>query len=214
MDGINLNIPGSSCRVAFSSFMKSLFILALLCALTSFVAGTTVIISVDFIHGNPHRSQQNAIAIMFIENPIISCILALPVMIIFFASQFLQATFIVPLSKLFVSRSLFAVVILIPLAAIVSWYSYDYLIPHDFLLSLDEDTGWQPYQHGITAFRYASMLIIQLIVSGFSLLGFYLLNSNRAKASRKIMLFLMVFCMLCGIMQGHLMAVDQYKFLQ
>jgi len=108
-------------------------------------------------------------------------------------------------------RGIYGAAVAIPLAAVVSWYCYDYLPLIDFIHDGD---GSQTYQHGITTVRYFIMLAIQVPVSVIALLRFYLLDIGRADLHKKITLVLMVSCIVGGVIWGYFKAMDQYKFLQ
>jgi len=194
------------------NFLKSLLWVAVFAAILGGVALITEIIFVDFVHGNPHRSQQNAIAMIVIFTPIISLICAIGIMIVFTMPQCFQSISMAFLLRHFGRRGIYGIAILIPLAAVLSWYCYDYLTPTNFNLGINAGPEWTPYQHGLTPRRYLITLGIQIPITLFSLTQFHLQEQDRGRG-RMLMYTILVVCTIVGAISGYASALNQYQFL-
>jgi hypothetical protein len=64
-------------------------------------------------------------------------------------------------------RGQLGVLLALPLTAVLTWYSYDYLTPSMPPLAIGESSDWIPFQHGITLQRYLGALIFQAPVTLF-----------------------------------------------
>jgi hypothetical protein len=152
----------------YKSYLKSLLWLALSAALAAGAANITQLVIIDFIHGNPNRPISNAITMMWLFTFIFGIIAIFGIFMVFSISQFTQATVARISEGLRYQSSI--VIASIPFVSIVTWYCWEYLTPTDFNLGINEGADWQPYQHGITFWRYAYTLCWQTPVTVFSLL--------------------------------------------
>jgi hypothetical protein len=161
----------SSAQSRFPRAVKYAFSLNWLAAMVAVAAVISNVVELflfDFVHGNPHRSQQNALEMMALYSPILALIAFIGTLLCFGPSQLLQAVAAGWLSRRIDTRFLASMTLLLPVAAAITWYSYDYLTPSDFNLAINEGPDWQPYQHGITVTRYLGAIAAQLPISVFS----------------------------------------------
>jgi hypothetical protein len=190
--------------------MKSLLWLAVFAAAAAGVMFITEIIFVDFVHGNPHRTQENAIWMIKYYTPIGCLIAGIGTLVVFTPAQYLQAASIAILLKRFGSRGWYGIAIVVATAAVVSWYCYDYLTPSNFNLGINIVTM---YQHGLTLHRYLVTLGIQALVTSFSLMRWRLQMSDNRRATTFLILAMSVASVAFGALEGYDNALDQYQFL-
>jgi hypothetical protein len=193
------------------TFLRSLFWAAGFVVVLGWIALCTETIFVDFVHGNPHRPQQNAVVTLLTIGPVVNLILALELVIMFIISQFIQSISLSALLKYFGYRGLYAFAVLIPLGALVSWYCYDYL--PSFELAINAGPDWTPYQHGLTLRRYLAVLGIQVAISVFSLMRSHVRAQGRGNAGIKLLLAVLAACAVVGVILGYRGALSQYQFL-
>jgi hypothetical protein len=159
----------SQSRVAHAvNYALTLNWLAVLAAVAAVTSTVVELFLFDFVHGNPHRSQQNALEMMAFDSPLLAFIAFFCILLCFGPSQLFQAVVVGCLSRRSHTRFFVGMTSLLPFAAAITWYSYDYLTPSDFNLAINEGLDWQPYQHGITVTRYLGAIAAQLLVSVFS----------------------------------------------
>jgi hypothetical protein len=108
-------------------------------------------------------------------------------------------------------RSQIAVLLALPLTAVLAWYCFDYLTPSNVNLASYEGADWTPYQHGLTMLRYLIMLTVQAPISLFSLWHHDTTIRNASK--KPVILAALVLAVVVGVLLGHSMAKDQYQFL-
>ncbi len=195
----------------YASYVISLLWVALLMAIAIGIAEIVELVFVDFVHGNPHRTQANAIEMMLLFAPIAGFIAFFVTSLVFAVPQGLQATLTDVLLRRLNRRGLFGVLLALPLTAAVAWYCYDYLIPKNFNLGINLDQDWTPYQHGLTLQRYLIMVAIQTPITLFSVLYCDATICNRSK--KWIIVGAFLFAVLVGVFYGHWMAEAQYRFL-
>jgi len=169
------------------------------------------LILVDFVHGNPHRSQSNAIAMMLFLNPIIGAIIAIWTLVVFGPSQAFQAVAMPMLVRVCRIGPECGALLLLPAAAAVTWYCFDYLTPRDIGFPGSSDPEWEPWRHGITAGRYLGAFGAQSAVTVFTML--YIRTSSDARWRGRLILLLMLAAIAAGVIERWRMAFDQYKFL-
>jgi magnesium-transporting ATPase (P-type) len=134
------------CKIYFS-FFRSLVWVIFIVTWTIFFFLSADVINVDFLHVNPNRTQSHAAMMPFIFAPFIF-IAVLFIAMTFSCSQFVQAFLAKELVQKYGSRGLYGIVLSVPMAAVLSWYCYDYLTPSDINLGIGPE--WRPYQHGLT----------------------------------------------------------------
>jgi hypothetical protein len=194
----------TSIKPIAASFMKRLLWLAVFTATAAALLGITDIIFLDFVRGNPHRTQENAIWMIKYHTPITFLIAGVGVMIVFAIPQYLQAVSIALLLKRFGSRGLYGIAMVVPLAAVLSWYCYDYLTPSNFNLGINVQIT---YQHGLTLSRYLTTLGFQALITLFSLLRWRLQARNNGKAQTVLTLTTFVASVALGALSGYDMAM-------
>ena len=195
----------------FASYARSLLLVALIMAVVVGVAIIAELIFVDFVHGNPHRTQANATEMMLLFPPIIGFVAILGTFLVFALPQCFQAILTVVLVRHFNRSGLLGVLLALPLTAGLAWYCYDYLMPTDLNLGINTGPDWTPYQHGLTPQSYLAMLAFQTPITLFSL--WYRDTTIRARSKRSIILGVLLLAVVVGVIWGHRMAEQQYQFL-
>jgi hypothetical protein len=112
--------------------------------------------------------------------------------------------------KRFGSRGLYGLAAVVPLAAVLSWYCYDYLTPSNFNLGINIETL---YEHGLTLNRYLTMFGIQVVITSFSALRWRMQVRENGKAGRLLMVSMCVASFTLGALMGYENALVQYQFL-
>ena len=194
----------------YASYARSLLWVALLMAVAIGVALIVELVFVDFVHGNPHRTQANA-TVMMLFAPIIGSIAFIVTILVFALPQCLQATLTDVLLRRLNRRGLLGVLLALPVTAALAWYCFDYFFPKDFNLGINEGPDWTPYQHGLTLQRYLIMVAIQTPITLFSVLYCDATICNRSK--KWIIIGAFLFAVLVGVFHGHRRAQVQYQFL-
>jgi hypothetical protein len=194
-------------------FMRGLVRAAMLAAIAVGVMMVSSLIVIDFIHGNPHRSQQNAVFMMAVFAPIFAVVAFVGVVLVFGLSQYAQGRLVDLLVAKFGYSGIYGAIIIVPVAAILSWYCFDYLTPSNFNLGINEGPEWTPYQHGLTIRRYLITLAIQTALTLFTLLGLGLEIGPRRNAKRFLSLTLLTLATLTGLIWGYEAAKGQFQFL-
>jgi hypothetical protein len=192
------------------SFYSSLLWLALAIILALSVGNVVELIFVDFIHGNPHRPQSNAVEMMFIYPPIDALIAFIGVLLVFGIPQIFQAIIAKSLVKIWGHFGVLGLLAIVPMTAVLTWYCFDYLTPSDFNLGINVGADWVPYQHGITLKRYLITLGLQFAVTALTVVHFLTLQTKNRRA---VLLSLICFAIIGGGFFGYHQALGQYKFL-
>jgi hypothetical protein len=192
----------------YASYLQSLIWLALLMALINAEANIVELLFVDFVHGNPHRSQENAIFMMKFYTPLFAFIALIGTFLVFTLPQFFQAELVRALERPFGERARFAVWPALPLTAVLAWYCYDYLTPSNLCFA---GNCMEPYEHGLSPSRYATTLAIQTPIT---LLSSLYLNANISGRSKtRLLLAALAVALIVGGIRGYFMARGQFQFL-
>jgi hypothetical protein len=195
----------------YASYATSLLWIALLVAVAIGVAVIAELVFVDFVHGNPHRTQANA-AVMILLAPIVGVIAFSMTILVFALPQCLQAALTDVLLRRLNRRGLFGVLLALPVTAALAWYCFDYFTPKDyFSLGINEGPDWTPYQHGLTLQRYLIMFATQTPITLFSVLYCDATICNRSK--KWIIIGAFLFAVVVGGIYGLWRAQVQYQFL-
>jgi hypothetical protein len=195
----------------YVSYAKSFFWAAPLIAISLGFSIVVLVVFVDFIHGNPHRTKENALLIMALFPPIVGLIATVGSFLVFALPQCFQAVVSDALVGRLGRRGQFGLVLALPLTAVLAWYCYDYLTPSDLNLGINAGPDWTPYQHGLTFHRYLTMLIVQTPITLFSL---WHCDATIRHVSRKpVIVTGLVFAVVVGVAHGYWMAVQQHQFL-
>ena len=149
-------------------YARSLAWLMVVAAVIGGVSNVVSLVLIDFVHGNPHRTQENAFEMIIMFTPLLGLIAAVGTVIVFALPQCFQAVVSGTLVRRFGGYAQAAVLLVLPMTAVITWYPYDYLTPSDFNLGINDGPDWQPYQHGLTAARYLSALACQTPATLFS----------------------------------------------
>ncbi len=193
------------------SYGGSLLWVALFIAIAIGVMNVAELTLIDFVHGNPHRPQSNALFMMAVFTPIFGITGAIGTFLIFTVPQLFQAALIVTSSQIFGDRARFAALLALPLTAILTWYSYDYLTPTDFNLGINVGPDWVPFKHGLSLSRFISSLAVQAPVTLFSFLYF---GADLGRLSKKsVLVASLAAAIVVGLIWGYLKAQNQLQFL-
>lgn len=195
----------------YSSYARSLLWVALAMAVAVGLSMIVEVIFVDFVHGNPHRPQSNAIVMMLYMPPLLGVIAAICTFLVFSLPQYFQAFVTSILMRKFYRRSIFGVLLSLPLTVALAWYCYEYFTPTDFNLGINAGPDWEPYKHGITLQRYLIMFVFQTPITLFGALYYDASICNRSR--KPIIICLLLFTVVLGVTYGHWMAEGQYQFL-
>lgn len=193
------------------SYGGSLLWVALFIAIAIGVMNVAELTLIDFVHGNPHRPQSNALFMMAVFTPIFGMIGAIGTFLIFTVPQLFQAALIVILSRIFDDRARFAALLAPPLTAILTWYSYDYLTPTDFNLGINVGPDWVPFKHGLSLSRFISSLAVQAPITLFSFLYF---DADLGRLPKKsVLVASLAAAIVVGLIWGYWRAQNQLQFL-
>jgi len=193
------------------SYAKSLLWVAAFAALAVSAILITQLIFIDFVHGNPDRTKSNAIFMMAAFPPILGFLSVLGVLLVFGLAQFVHGVTTYILAPRFGLYSHLFFGLMLPLISIVTWFCFDYLVPSDFNLAINEGPDWTPYQHGMTFQRYLTVLAIQASVTAFTII--YCIAPIRNFSKRRIILGAVVLISVAGTILGYHGAAKQYRFI-
>lgn len=192
------------------SFLRSFIWVACLTALLMWASMAVTVIFVDFLHGNPHRTQSNAIATVLEVGPLFALMVLVMAMLAFGPPQLFQAVLSKITSRVFDRRtSAIILIAALPITAVITWYSFDYLVPLADPSPYPDD--WEPYQHGMTTTRYLYSLGAQLPVTLFNVA--YVNTASHRRLRVRLIVFALAAVAVAGVVMGHRDAVNQYKFL-
>lgn len=195
-------------RAIVVSYMQSLLWIALLTALISAERNIVELVLTDFVHGNPHRTQGNAISMMKAFTPVAGIIAFIGTFLVFTLPQFFQAEVVGALDQIFGDRARFAVWPALPLTAVLTWYCSDYLTPSNLCFA---GNCMEAYEHGLSISRYMTALAIQTPITLFTLLYFNTDLSGRSK--KPVLLAALAIAIVIGGLSGYVRALAQYRFL-
>jgi hypothetical protein len=190
------------------SYVQSLLWFALFVALIGAESNIVELLFIDFVHGNPHRSQENALYMMKVDTPVSGIIAFIGTFLVFTLPQFFQAGCIVALDRPFGDRARFAALFALPVTAVLTWYCYDYLTPSNLCFA---GNCMEPYEHGLSVSRYVMALAVQTPITLFSFLYF---NARiRGGSKWPILLAALAVTLVAGGIRGYLKARGQFQFL-
>lgn len=195
-------------NATYAAYLRSPLWIAFLFAVSFGISIVVTTVLVDFIHGNPHRTIANTIAIMLTFPPLMGIIIIIGFFLVFAIPQCFQAMTTNVLTDTFGRRGRFGVLLALPTTTILAWYSYDYLTPNFGML---ESLDGAPYQHGLTLLRFLAMLAIQIPITLFSL--WYCSETFQRRSKRMFVLAALGLAIALGAILGYGMAKDQYQFL-
>jgi hypothetical protein len=192
-------------------YARSLAWLTVLVAVGVGVSNIVSLVLIDFVHGNPHRTQENAVEMMFMFTPLFGLIAAIATVIVFTLPQCFQTLVSSALVRRFGGRAQAAILLALPMTAIFTWYSYDYLMPSYTPLAITAGPDWQPFQHGLTMVRYLVALGCQTPATVFSVA--YISAAGSRLPRKAVLLLALAAAVLAGGLGGYREAVGQYQFL-
>lgn len=198
-------------RTVYAMYARSLAWLTLLAAVGVGVSQIVELVLIDFVHGNPHRTQENAVEMMIIFAPLFGLIAAVDTVIVFSLPLSFQALVSGALARQFGGRAQMAVLLALPITALITWYAFDYLIPSYTPLAITAGPDWQPYRHGLTSARYFAALAFQTPATLFSVA--YVGTTGSPRRRRAVVLLALVAAAIAGGYEGHRVAATQYQFL-
>jgi len=197
--------------VVAGGYAASLAWIAGLVAIAIVTTSLVKLVFVDFVHGNPHRTRENVIEMLVISPPLFCLLAVIGVTLVFGPSQWFQALAFRALANRFGSKAEFFMLLVWPVAAVITWYSFDYLTPSNFNLGINVGPDWTPYQHGLTIHRYWAAVAAQAPVTLFTV------NYVRTAAGglpRKALIYAtLAAAVVAGVIFGHHLALNQYQFL-
>jgi hypothetical protein len=193
------------------SYVQSLLWIALFFAVAIGAMNVVQLVILDFIHGNPHRSQSNALFMMTVFTPLFGVIVAIGALLVFALPQIFQALLVGILKRAFGDRARFAVLLALPLTAVLTWYCFDYLTPADFNLGINEGPDWTPYRHGISMARYLTSLGFQAPVTLFGFL--YFDAGLKGRARKPVIIAALAIAFVLGAISGFEAAQRQIQLL-
>lgn len=183
-----------------TSFFYSLLWTAVIITAGLFFMLVVDVLWIDFLHVNPNRSQTHAASLPLLFAPFIFLLTVIGVALTFAVSQSVQAVLTSLLLTKFGPPGMWAVALSIPIAAVVTWYCFDYLTPSDSANEVGDD--WRPYQHGLTWSRYQMMFAAQSCMTLFSLVRLHLHANGRSREKRNLLLFLVLLASFAGAIAG------------
>jgi hypothetical protein len=194
-----------------SSYAIALLWVTAFVALAVSVNLVTELVFIDFVHGNPNRSQGNALTMMALFPPIFSIIFIIGVWLVFGPSQLLQASVTYLLVPKYGRLAFLFVALMLPISGVVTWYCFDYLTPSNINPAINEGPDWTPYQHGISPLRFLAATGIQAVVTTFTLA--YCRTRYRRPLRKQLLLAALFVTILGGIAWGYRSTKFQYQFL-
>jgi hypothetical protein len=158
---------------------------------------------VDFINHNPHRSQLNAAVTLILTPPFLVVVSWVYVAFCFGASLLFQSLLMLLLVRKYAQRGLLMSLIGVPMAALVTWYCYDYLISDFLKPGWNPDSEWPPPPHGLTGIRYLMALLVQTCVTMFVMLRLVLEMRNQPQSDKQVLIVSLALAFICGVVVGY-----------
>jgi hypothetical protein len=200
-----------SANAIHAMYAHSLAWLAVLAAVICGVSNVASLVLIDFVHGNPHRTQKNAVEMMIFFTPLLGLIAAVGTSVVFVLPQCFKAAVSGALVRRFGSHAQAGILLALPMTAVITWYSYDNLTPSDVILGINAGPDWQPYQHGLTAARYLGTLAYQTPATLFSVA--YVRTTGLRLPRMALMLLAFAAAVVAAGFWRYRQAEGQYQFL-
>jgi hypothetical protein len=190
--------------------------LAWLTLLAAVAVGSQIVsvMVIDFVHGNTHLTPKDtagAVETMIVFAPLFGLIAAVDTVIVFTLPQSFQALVSAVLARWSGSRAQVAVLLALPMTALITWYAFDYFIPSYTPLAITYAPDWQPYQHGLTPARYLATLAYQTPATLFSVA--YVGTIGSPGRRRAVVHLALAAAVLAGGYAAYRAAAGQYQFL-
>jgi hypothetical protein len=192
-------------RAVYVSYARSLAWFAVWAAIAGAIGNIVELLLIDFVHGNPHRSRENAVAMMLMFTPLLGLFVMVVALVTFALPQLIQAAVSCALASRLGSRAHTAILLALPMTTVVTWYSIDYIT----MPILSPDT--EPYQHGLTMARYLAALVLQATATVFNVA--YLRVAVGRVSWKVVAVLSIVTAVVVGSVWGHHLASGQFQFL-
>jgi hypothetical protein len=169
---------------------------------------------VDCVHRDTQLTPKDvadAVETVIIFAPLFGLIAAVDTVIVFTLPQSFQALVSSVLARWFDGRAQVAVLMVLPMTALITWYAFDYLIPSYTPLAITYAPDWEPYQHGLTTARYLAALAYQTPATLFSIA--YVGTTGSPGRRRAVVRLALAAAVLAGGYAAYRAATGQYQFL-
>ena len=183
-------------RLVFEWYLRSLGWVAAFSAVGTASLLVANVAVADFVLHNPNRTFAESLGTMLVMPPLMGLIAAVCASLVFAVPQMLQVTIALAMSRHPSSRSAAILLALTPIMAVVTWYCWEYALPKDFGLGINEGADWVPYRYGLTPARYATTLAFQLPETVFS--ASYLHATALERKPRRVALVGLALATACG----------------
>lgn len=191
-------------------YLKSLAWILLFIA----AAASTYIIFIpvfaDFFHGNTSRPLSDTLALIFVIAPILAFIMTIFALLVLAVPQFFEALLTWMMIRKIGDKGGFVTLIALPATAVLTWYCYDYILPHK-LLDIGGYPEWEPYEHGLSLYRFGAVFLAQAFVTLFNFC--YLQCQVRQFPKKNVILPVLVLALIAGCLLGYFSARGQYQYL-
>jgi hypothetical protein len=156
------------------SYGQSLLWIALFMAIASVVLVLVEFVFFELRYGSPGPTFNDLVPALAVFLPVAAIFAVIAVLQILTLPQLFQASAISLLKRSFGDRARYAVLLLLPLTAAITWWCYDYLIPPNLNPSTTLGPDWLPPSKGILISHYQAAFLFQALVTSFSFLYFEL----------------------------------------
>lgn len=171
-----------SANSVYAAYARSLAWMAVLAAS---IVGAAILVAKSFqmiIEGHPGVPLVTAIELTLTWPLFFTVFVLIETLLVFTTSQCFQALVAGYLGSRCGKWANLANILALPITAVMTWYSFDYLVPSE-LPALhpppsDADLGLPAYQHGLTTVRYLWALATQAPVTLFSI-GYAITGEDR-----------------------------------
>jgi hypothetical protein len=164
------------------------------------------VVVVDLLNVNPNRTLLHAISLPVIFSPIVFVTSLIVLLVAFSASLLIQGILMVILVRKLNWSAFYYVMLTVPLLAVLSWHCYDYLLPSDLNLGINEGEDWVSYQHGMSGNRYLKSTLAQFGVSALVIIQLVLRLKRMTIISKYLNSILCGSAFIAGAVSGILMA--------
>jgi len=190
--------------------------LAWLTLLAAVAVGSQIVfvMVIGFVQGNAHLTLKytaDAVGTVMVIAPLFGLIAAVDTVIVFTLPQSFQALVSGVLEAWFGGRAQVAVLMVLPMTAVITWYAFDFLMPSYTPLAITYAPDWQPYQHGLTPARYLAALAYQTPATLFSVA--YVGTIGSPGRRRVVVRLAFAAAVLAGGYAEYRVATGQYQFL-
>ena len=193
--------------------ISGVIFISLLFALSASTKYITELVIVDFVNINNSRTLSLTFETALVSVPFFSIIYVICTFIVFSIPLFLQNMLLNFIKTKINTNNIYIIIATTPLISIITWYCYDYLTPTDVNLGFNVGQEYKVFEHGITPIRYLEALTYQTTVSIYCLFIMRLKNEKYYNLKRYTKLILIFISIVIGLIMGHRMAEEQYRYL-